>query len=339
MTTHESASEELRASEADAHACQGNQRDDQRPCAASATVVAARVLLLVAAAGALTAGIVLTRARDRARESARQSTAVNFLCPMHPEVVSPVAADCPICGMALEPVDGAAKVPLERPGYHAHTVAVEQRTVSQTVRAPAWLAADGLVTAVLHRDDLVGCQPGELARFFPATTPAAGKRVRFLAFAGQHGLRGQGTRRPGSEEPAMAWTLTPETKAWDGATVQVEFALDEPKAPDPDTGWLQLETRAREVLVVPESAILYSGQGTYVLAAPENDHVFKQRLIQIGRILDSGHVAESAGDHFGAVVVLAGLQPGERVVAADTFFADAQRRLQAAQGMAAEVVE
>jgi hypothetical protein len=48
-------------------------------------------------------------------------------------------------------------------------------------------------------------------------------------------------------------------------------------------------------------------------------------------------VAGAAGDRFGAIVVLSGLQLGERVVAADTFFLDAERRLQAAQGRLAEV--
>jgi multidrug efflux pump subunit AcrA (membrane-fusion protein) len=92
-------------------------------------------------------------------------------------------------------------------------------------------------------------------------------------------------------------------------------------------------------LVVPESAVLYSDEGAYVLAAPPGGHTFARRTIQIGRILDSGHVADLAGDHFGAIVVLSGLREGERVVAGDTFFLDAERRLQVAQGKAAEVTE
>ena len=48
-------------------------------------------------------------------------------------------------------------------------------------------------------------------------------------------------------------------------------------------------------------------------------------------------MAGLAGDRFGAIVVLSGLQEGERVVVGDTFFLDAERRLQAAQGNPAEV--
>ncbi len=46
-----------------------------------------------------------------------------------------------------------------------------------------------------------------------------------------------------------------------------------------------------------------------------------------------------SGDHFGAIVVLSGLEEGEQVVVGDTFFLDAERRLQAAQGNPAEVMQ
>jgi multidrug efflux pump subunit AcrA (membrane-fusion protein) len=115
--------------------------------------------------------------------------------------------------------------------------------------------------------------------------------------------------------------------------------MEESPPAAPAIGWLQLAARPRELLVVPESAVLYSGDGAYVLAAPEGGRTFTRRSIEIGRILDSGHVADLAGDHFGAIVVLSGLQERERVVAGDTFLLDAERRLQAAQGAEAEVIE
>jgi multidrug efflux pump subunit AcrA (membrane-fusion protein) len=104
----------------------------------------------------------------------------------------------------------------------------------------------------------------------------------------------------------------------------------------PDSGWVQLAARARQLLVVPASAVLYSGSGAYVLAAPPDGRTFTRRSVEIGTILDSSYIAQLAGDHFGAIVVLSGLQEGEQVVAGDTFFLDAERRLQEARGNAAE---
>jgi hypothetical protein len=121
--------------------------------------------------------------------------------------------------------------------------------------------------------------------------------------------------------------------------VAVRFTSEQAPVSDRDTGWLQIDAEPRELLVVPTSAVLYSRDGAYVLAAPRGGHSFTRRSIQIGRNLDSGYVAEVAAERLGAVVVLSGLSEGERVVTADTFFLDAERRLQLAQGNSEEVVE
>jgi hypothetical protein len=211
--------------------------------------------------------------------------------------------------MALERSGSSSKAQAADTRSSSRVVDVQRRVVTQAVRAPAWLSA-GVVTAVLHKDDLVGCLPGERALFFPYTAPAAGYLVRLSSQAD-----------------------------WDASTLQLRFQAEEAATAAPTVGWLQLAARPRELLVVPESAVLYSGEGAYVLAAPEGGHTFTRRPIEIGKILDSGHVADLAGDHFGAIVVLAGLRERERVVTGDTFFMDAERRLQAAQGKAAEVIE
>jgi len=276
-----------------------------------ALVIAGRLLLLLVAALALVSAFALARARDRDLARAEESSTERYVCPMHPEVVSRVPGECPICRMALEHAGATGKGPPAAARSGVVDVA-RRRVVTQLVRAPAWLA-DRAVTAVLHKDDLVGLVAGERALFFGTTTPGAGTPVH----------------------------LSPDHPSpWDASTVQVHFQIDRmvPTTKE-DTGWLELAPRPRELLVVPSSAVLYSGEGAYVLAAPPNSHRFTRRPVDIGRILDSGYAAGLSGDHFGAIVVLSGLEEGEQVVVGDAFFLDAERRLQAAQGNPAEVVQ
>ena len=277
-----------------------------------ALVIAGRLLLLLIAALALVSAFALARARDRDLARAEESSTERYVCPMHPEVVSRVPGECPICRMALERAGATGKGP--RAAARSGVVEVaRRRVVTQLVRAPAWLA-DTAVTAVLHKDDLVGL--------------AAGERALFL-----------GTTAPGAATPVH---LSPDPPSpWDGSTVQVHFQIDRrvPTTKKEDTGWLELAPRPRELLVVPSSAVLYSGEGAYVLAAPPNSHRFTRRPVDIGRILDSGYAAGLSSDRFGAIVVLSGLEEGEQVVVGDAFFLDAERRLQMAQGNPGEVVQ
>jgi hypothetical protein len=268
-------------------------------------------LLLLVAGLALVSAFALAHARDLERARAEQSSTERYVCPMHPEVVSRVPGECPICRMALERASAAGKGPT--PAAQSGVIDVaRRRVVTQLVRAPAWLAKGGAVTAVLHKDDLVGLAPGDRALFFGTATPGAGTPVHL------------------SSNPPSPW---------DPSTVQAHFQIDR-MAPltKEETGWLELAPRPRELLVVPSSAVLYSGAGAYVLAAPASGHTFTRRAIEPGRILDSGYVAGLSRDNFGAIVVLSGLEEGEQVVVGDTFFLDAERRLQAAQGNPAEVV-
>jgi hypothetical protein len=167
----------------------------------------------------------------------------------------------------------------------------EARTFALSVRAPAWLETKGVVAAVLRNDELSGLSPGEHAFFFRATAPAEGIDVRLTA-----------------EPPAP----------WDGSTSRVRFRFDAlASRPGPGgVGWVELAARPRKLLAIPSSAVLYSPEGPYVLAAGADGRTFSTRRVEIGRV--SG----------GLAVVLSGLREGEPIVVGSTFSWDAERRLQ-----------
>lgn len=293
----------------------------------SSFVVGGRLLLLLGAALALVWAIALARTRDRG-ERAAASSSERYVCPMHPEVVARTPGECPICGMALERVTGAAVAPLPGLADRRLVGVAKRRVVSQLVRAPAWLGRGGLVTAVLHKDDLIGLAPGTHARFFGATTSRGGIDVRLS-----------------SDAPAP----------WDASTLQVHFQAQvgrgvgnrEPRSdPAPptaagaalDDGWLDIAPQPRDLLVVPSNAILYAAEGAYVVTISADGQTLGKRPVEIGRILDSGYVAQQSVDRFGAIVVLSGLRDNDTVVVEDTFFLDAERRLQAGRALGAEAM-
>jgi hypothetical protein len=304
MNEKPSASEETNSSGADVYLASAPQGAGER----AEVVLATRLGILLGAVLAFGLAVDLARVHDRATGNAEALSTERYTCPMHPEVVSRLAGECPICRMALERVSGIEKHPMTMAKDGVVGV-VKRQIVTQTVRAPAWSASDGTLKVVVYQDDLAGLAPGQGALFFSNATPGTSMTIR----------RTDDAPRP-----------------WDEATVEITCRFEHPAA-DAGRGWVEIAARPRSFLVVPTSAVLYSGTGAYVLAAGPAGNSFTRRSVEVGRILDSGYGAGLVDDRYGAIVVRSGLEAGERVVIEDTFFMDAERRLQAAQGNAAEV--
>jgi hypothetical protein len=307
MNKKTSASGETNSSGADVHLSSAPRGGAGR----AAVVLAARVGILLGAVLAFALAVHLARAHDRASGNAEALSTERYACPMHPEVVSRLPGECPICRMALERVSGVEKHPMTMAKDGVVGV-VKRQVVTQTVRAPAWSGPDGTLKAVVYQDDLAGLAAGQRALFFSNATPGTAMTIR----------RTDDAPRP-----------------WDEATVQVTFRFEhvDHLGAGADRGWVEIAATPRSFLVVPTSAVLYSGTGAYVLAGGPAGNSFTRRSVEVGRILDSGYGAGLVDDRYGAIVVRSGLEAGERVVIEDTFFMDAERRLQAAQGNAAEV--
>jgi len=296
-------------------------------------VFVARLLLLLAAGALATAGVVIAL-----RDEAKAPGAARYECPMHPEVNAAAPAQCPICKMALEPIEkspastpatsanaehpvpalvlpvtptppmdsspalGATWLPATQPpagpGKPSDRPILDspkRRVFVDDVRAPAWLSAPRRLSAVLYRDELIGLVAGERARFFRARAPNAFVEVRL------------------DDAPPEPWDASTSLVRF---TVEAErTGLDGSNAASGvgDVGWLEIARKSRELLVFPESALLRSNDGPYVLVAGATEDSFTRRQVQIGRILQ-GHV-----------VVLSGLHETDRIVVGGAFFVDAEQ--------------
>jgi hypothetical protein len=262
-------------------------------------IVASRLLLLLFAVSAATAAALIAL-----RDPAAAVSGVRYVCPMHPEVRSGAAGQCPICRMALEPTgrDVAATAgraaaadtsAVENVRKHRIMDFVRKRALLfevRELRGPAWVESDGTVTALFYDDQIAVIHPGERGSFTPTDAPGTAIGLRRL------------------DEAAVRW---------DDSTSRIRFRLEGSGAPlaPGRVGWLELPRKPREVVAVPVSAIVNSPEGPYVLAAAGAG--FEKRPIEIGETFMKQ----------GFAVVRSGLRAQDRVVAKATFFLDADRKL------------
>jgi len=241
---------------------------------------------------------------------------------MHAEVTSAVAGSCPICQMALAPIEArgpAADRAHDRDGDSLEIAAgggadalirtsiglVRRHVLPQQVHAPAWIE-DGVVHAVLYKDELGWLAADEPATFASAQAPARQWNVRLL---------------PGAPTP------------WDDASVRVRFAFARAPAGargpgvdvgvDVDVGWLTLAQKARAMMVVSSAAVLPAPESPYVLSYTPGSRTFNKRPIEIGKAFH------------GVTAVISGLKEREIIVAMNASLFDAERRLRAAADPAA----
>jgi hypothetical protein len=284
--------------------------------ASSILILATRILLVLAALGAVVAGFsVANRATPSSGTSSSPST---YVCPMHPEVVATQPIDCPICRMRLEPAkpqlrpgNESKKSPdgrdTERPtGFTLPkkaefrrfdaTSRVLVRPMSLEMRAHASAESDDVGTALYHREESELLEPGEVGLFSPAmratTDDPRGVEVQV------------------SDDPPLRW---------DERTALVRFVAKKGGLRPGETGSVKFPTRVRQGLTVRASAIVEAPDGPHVFVTSDDRRTLTRRRVEIGNVI------------YDAASILSGLRENEYVVSKFAFLLDVERR--AIEGM------
>ena len=273
-------------------------------------ILAFRFVLLAIATGAVAAAVYVAISGSHGERSGAR-----YACPMHPEARSAAPGECPICRMALTPIGRDPTVDARHPEtsgapdfnavYNIHKYRLVERVARRTMlslqrvmRGPARVGDDGELIAVFYEDQILSMAAGEPGLLQLARAPSSSIPVR---------------RTPA---PPIRW---------DRSTSLVHFRIEPPRdgsddARSPvhsdDAGWIELEGSSRDLMVVPDSAVIQSSEGPYVLAAADGGR-FEKRPIEIGETFPRS----------GLTTILSGLESEDRVVSHDAFFMDAERRV------------
>jgi len=250
----------------------------------------------------------------RVHTGAAHRGAARYACPMHPDATADAPGECPICHMALEPIKPEARsTPKPASGQahdeptareitasqtreavnyvrFAHFESVRKRPLPAKITGPGWYETAGEVVVVLYKDEIAALETGEGATFFVARASDVG-----------YAARAEGT-------PA---------DPWDRSTARVRFRLEgDVSALSPgEPGWIRLDPKPREALVVPSSAVLESSEGPYVLISSIADRKFLRRPVEVGKVFS------------GMTTIVSGLAERETVVSMNAFFIDAEWQL------------
>jgi hypothetical protein len=251
-------------------------------------ILAARLVLLALA-------LLAVAFSFRASGSA-PAQGLSYSCPMHPEVKSEHAGDCPVCGMALEALPPAPAPPATsavpaREAARAYVKPAVQHVFAQAIEAPAWLDEQGHVQALFYNDELA------------ALSEEAAPLARFGS---------------GSAASLVLSRTSEPPEPWDEATARVAFALRDPpgaRLPARSVGQVLLPARRRSSLVVPEEALLALDDGPYALVRGSGSDGFQKRSLGIGKT------------QYEMVTVVSGLAGHEPVLTRNAFLLDAERRL------------
>lgn len=197
-------------------------------------------------------------------------------------------------------------------------------------------------------------QSGQVKRTVPFLSPVSGIVVEKPVLAGQRVMAGEvlfkiadlsrvwlegevfepdlAAARPGlevtAEFPALPGeqrtgrityvypTLDPETRT---GRIRVELSNPDLALKPGMYATIRFRAPVREALSVPRSAVLATGERTFVFVT-DSDGMFTPRYVSVGAATDE------------RIEILSGLAPGERVVASGTFLLDAESNLGAIMG-------